>query len=63
MKKTMLFLSMIIILSFTANAQGWLNKVGAAAKDAAKRTVEKRVEEKAEEVTDKALDKAEDAVT
>ena len=54
---------MIFILSFAANAQGWLNKVGAAAKDAAKRTVEKRVEEKAEEVTDKALDKAEDAVT
>ena len=63
MKKTMLFLSMTFILSFAANAQGWLNKVGAAAKDAAKRTMEKRVEEKAEQVTDKVLDKAEDAVT
>ena len=42
MKKTMLFLSMTFILSFAANAQGWLNKVGAAAKDAAKRTMEKR---------------------
>ena len=63
MKKTMLFLSMTFILSFAANAQGWLNKVGAAAKDAAKRTMEKRVEEKAEQVTDKLLDKAEDAVT
>lgn len=59
----MLFLSMTFILSFAANAQGWLNKVGAAAKDAAKRTMEKRVEEKAEQVTDKVLDKAEDAVT
>ena len=63
MKKTMLFLSMTFILSFAANAQGWLKKVGAAAKDAAKRTMEKRVEEKAEQVTDKVLDKAEDAVT
>ena len=63
MKKTMLFLSMTFILSFAANAQGWLNKVGSAAKDAAKRTMEKRVEEKAEQVTDKVLDKAEDAVT
>ena len=63
MKKTMLFLSMTFILSFAANAQGWLNKVGAAAKDAAKRTMEKRVEEKAEQVTDKVLDKTEDAVT
>ena len=63
MKKTMLFLSMTFILSFAANAQGWLNKVGAAAKDAAKRTMEKRVEEKAQQVTDKVLDKAEDAVT
>lgn len=54
---------MTFILSFAANAQGWLNKVGAAAKDAAKRTMEKRVEEKAEQVTDKVLDKAEDAVT
>ena len=63
MKKTMLFLSMTFILSFAANAQGWLNKVGAAAKDAAKRTMEKRVEEKAEQVTDIVLDKAEDAVT
>ena len=63
MKKTMLFLSMTFILSFAANAQGWLNKVGAAAKDAAKRTMEKRVEEKAEQVTDKVLDKAEHAVT
>lgn len=63
MKKTMLFLSMTFILSFAANAQGWLNKVGAAAKDAAKRTMEKRVEEKAEQVTDKVLDKVEDAVT
>ena len=41
MKKTMLFLSMTFILSFAANAQGWLKKVGAAAKDAAKRTMEK----------------------
>ena len=63
MKKTMLFLSMTFILSYATNAQGWLNKVGAAAKDAAKRTMEKRVEEKAEQVTDKVLDKAEDAVT
>ena len=63
MKKTMLFLSMTFILSFAANAQGWLNKVGAAAKDAAKRTMEKRVEEKEEQVTDKVLVKAEDAVT
>jgi len=59
MKKLTFLVSLILIASLTANAQGWLNKLGDAAKNAAKRTVENRVEKKAADETDKAMDKLE----
>ncbi len=59
MKKLTFLVSLILIVSLTANAQGWLNKLGDAAKNAAKRTVENRVEKKAADETDKAIDKLE----
>jgi len=59
MKKLTFLVSLILIASLTANAQGWSNKLGDAAKNAAKRTVENRVEKKAADETDKAMDKLE----
>ncbi len=55
MKKIILVLCVGILFSLQTNAQGWLNKLGNAAKDAAKRAVENRVEDKADEVTKKAM--------
>lgn len=59
MKKLTILFSLIFTLSLTANAQGWLNKLGDAAKNDAKNAVENRVEKKADEETNKALDKIE----
>lgn len=62
MKKIILFVCMLFSLSFAANAQSWLDRLGNTAKEAAKNAVERKVESKAEEVTDKAMDKAEETV-
>lgn len=63
MKKMLLFLGMIFMLSFSVTAQSWLNKLGNKAKEAAKQAVENRVENKADEAANKAMDKAEKSVT
>lgn len=59
MKKLTFLISGFLIFSLSANAQGWLNKLGDAAKNAAKSAVENRVVKKASEETNKALDKLE----
>jgi outer membrane protein OmpA-like peptidoglycan-associated protein len=63
MRKLLLFLSMIFMLSFTSNAQSWIKKLGNTAKDAAQRAVEEKVERKSDEVTNKVMDRAEESVT
>ncbi len=62
MRKLLLFLSMIFMLSFTSNAQSWIKKLGNTAKDAAQRAVEEKVERKSDEVTNKVMDRAEESV-
>ena len=55
MKKLILMLIVAFACAGTANAQGWLKKLGKVAEDAAKRTVENNVDRKTTEAVDDAM--------
>ena len=56
MKKLILMLIVAFACAGTADAQGWLKKLGKVAEDAAKRTVENNVDRKTTEAVDDAMD-------
>ncbi len=56
MKKLILMLIVAFACAGTADAQGWLKKLGKVAEDAAKRTVENNVDSKTTEAVDDAMD-------
>jgi len=56
MKKLILMLIVAFACAGTADAQGWLKKLGKVAEDAAKRTVERKVEQKTEQAVDDAVE-------
>ena len=55
MKKLILMLIVAFACAGTADAQGWLKKLGKVAEDAAKRTVENNVDRKTTEAVDDAM--------
>ena len=56
MKKLIFMLIVAFACAGTADAQGWLKKLGKVAEDAAKRTVERKVEQKTEQAVDDAVE-------
>jgi len=56
MKKLFFMLIVAFACAGTADAQGWLKKLGKVAEDAAKRTVERKVEQKTEQAVDDAVE-------
>lgn len=56
MKRLILMLIVAFACAGTADAQGWLKKLGKVAEDAAKRTVERKVEQKTEQAVDDAVE-------
>ena len=56
MKKLIFMLIVAFACAGTADAQGWLKKLGKVAEDAAKRTVERKVEQETEQAVDDAME-------